>query len=93
MAKSTRKKWPFNFSLRESVVTSLMSPIHLPYIVVFQLKSCQLLIDQSVERLDIDHFTSRSPDGKSIIWQVIDNSINLAQLQQAGDCLVIRTYP
>lgn len=93
MPKSTRKKWPFNFSLRESVVTSLMPPIHLPYIVVFQLKSCQLLIDQSVHRLGIDHFVSKSPDGKSIAWQVIDNNIKLDQLQHASNALVIRTYP
>jgi hypothetical protein len=93
MPKRTRKSWPFKFAVRETVVTLLMTPIHEPYVVVFQLKSCQLVIDQSVERLGIDYNVSMSPDGKQIKWALIDNSLSLQDLHNHTEALVIRSYP
>lgn len=93
MPKRTRKKWPFKFAVRESIVTSLLHPIHLPYLVVFQLKSCQLIVDQSVERLGIDYNVSKSIDNSDIKWALIDNSVTLSELQHHSNCLVIRSYP
>ena len=93
MPKPARKKWPFKFSVRDSLVRGLMPPIHEPCVIGYQLNTCILFVDDSAKALGLPYFVSKSPDGKNINWLIIDPGTKIEQIQHVTNSLVIICRP
>jgi hypothetical protein len=86
--KVTEYEWPFSFIPSESDITVLL-PLPKDFIVVYRLKHCQLVINESVRKMRMPYNRSLV-NNQEILWLLLDNDVTLEQLQLRTKSLVIR---
>jgi len=91
MPNCTERAWPFKKLLRESDIIELLPNLSpdVKVAVLFQFSTCQMVINSTVDLLDIDHFVSRYED-RTIRWQVLSKDITTDQIQKVTNSIVVR---
>jgi hypothetical protein len=91
MSNCTERPWPFKKLLRESDIIELLPNLSpdVKVAVLFQFSTCQMVINSTVDLLDIDHFVSRYED-RTIRWQVLSKDITPDQIQKVTNSIVVR---
>lgn len=87
MAQATEYEWPFTFIPDESNITSLL-PLTKDYVIVYRLKHCQLVINESVRKMKTPYNRS-IVNNKEILWLLLHNEVTPSQIQNRTKSLVI----
>lgn len=87
MVEVTEYEWPFTFIPSEIDITSLL-PLTKDYVIVYRLKHCQLVINESVRKMKIPYNRS-IVNNKEILWTLLHNETTPYQLQRRTKALVI----
>lgn len=93
MPKCVERDWPLQKPLAESTILELLPNLSpdVPVAVVFEFSKCQMVINKTVELLDIDHYVSYTHN-RCIKWQILDKNLKLEQIQNVTNCLVVKVW-